>query len=894
MKPIWEKIKALFSNTRLDREFDDELAGHIELLIDEGVQRGLTRAAARRQAMQRLGGVQNTRELHRETRGVPMIETIVQDLRYALRSLRKTPAFTAVVVASLALGIGANTAVFTLIHAALLRPLPAPHPEELVEVSAAPVFSFAMYRDVAASQQVFTGITASAPDRVRLTIPGAAGSATLDNISLGMVTANFFAVLELQPQIGRFFTVEDDRNPESADSEGSVAILSDSLWTRQFGRDPAVLGKLIQVNRSACRIVGVAPRGFTGNSVDYSYDLFVPVTPFSRRDHLEGRGGMFTLSLARLKPGVTIVQARKAMAPVYQRLLAAEWVQYPQWKPRNPKPIQDYRLTVRPAASGLGSRLRHTYSKPLWIVMAIVAAVLLIACANVANLLLARSTWRRREFSLRLALGCGRGRLIRQLLTESVLLAVMGALAGVAISYRGSQALTLMADAGTLDLRPDATVLAFLAAMAVLTAIGFGLAPAWRAGNVDLSAELTGQARGGTGRHVRQRLNRTLVVTQVALSLALLIGAGLLIRTIYNLRSLDPGFSPEHVVIFDMTHKPRDRQPAALASVAQQVHDRVRRIPGVRSSSVSAILLFSGADQYAPLRIEEYPASLEKLEFARFNYVSAGYLETVGMTILEGRGIGEQDTSTAPRAAVINQSMARKYFPNGNPIGRVMEIAEPGKRGRTIQIVGIVRDARYNSLRAEIKPMFYMSIQQSPRTLRGIEVRTTEPASAIAAAVRRAVLDVTPDLMIRRVATLDAQVDETIRPERMLANLCVAFGIIALLLAGVGLYGVLAYSVARRTGEIGIRMALGATQAAVLRLVLGQSVAVVAGGLAVGIALALAATRLIATFLYGLTPWDAATISGATGVLVFVAAIAAWLPARRATKVDPMVALRHE
>jgi predicted permease len=282
------------------------------------------------------------------------------------------------------------------------------------------------------------------------------------------------------------------------------------------------------------------------------------------------------------------------------------------------------------------------------------------------------------------------------------------------------------------------------------------------------------------------------------------------------------------------------------------------------------------------------------VELARFNYVSAGYLETVGMTILEGRSIGEQDTETAPLAAVINQSMARKYFPQGSPLGRVMEIADPGRRGKPIQIVGVVRDARYNNLRAGTKPMFYMSIQQSPRTLRGIEVRTTESVTGISEQVRHAVLDVTPDLMIRRVATLDAQIDETIRPERMLANLCVAFGVIALLLASVGLYGVLAYSVAQRTGEIGIRMALGATRSAVLRLVLGQSAAVVVLGLVIGIALALATTRLLSTFLFGITPWDAGTMAAATAVLVLVAGVAAWLPARRATKVDPMVALRHE
>jgi predicted permease len=593
------RLRSLVRRCRVERELDEEIRYHLEELTRQNMKRGLSPAEARSDALRRFGAVTQIQEDCRDKRRTRWLEDLAGDARYALRTLWKTPAFTAAVLASLALGIGANTAVFTLIHAVILRPLPVPQPEELVEVTASPVFSFAMYRDVCQRQRVFTGIMASSREfPVRLNIPRGTESFTLDNIPTTFATANYFSVLKVQPQIGRFFSEEEDQIPESAESQGSVAVLSDALWTRQFGRDPGVLGRVIYVNRSACHVIGVAPRGFTGDVVGIATDVWVPLTPFSPRRYLEGRGGMFTRSLARLKPGVSLEQARAAMHPLYQQLLAAEWAQYPQWKPRNPRPIQEYPMHVRAAEAGLDSGVRSKFAKPLWIVMAIVAAVLLIACANVGNLLLARSTWRRREFGLRLALGCGRGRLMRQLLTESLMLAAMGAGLGLAISYWGSRSLSLMAGVREIDLGPDVTVLVLLAVVVMLTGIGFGSAPAWRAGRVDLAASLGDQARGSAGRHVRQRLSRTLVVTQVALSLALLIGAGLLIRSIYNLRHLDPGFRPEHVLIFDMAHNPRNREPVALARVAQQVHDRVRQIPSVRSASVSAILLFSGADQY--------------------------------------------------------------------------------------------------------------------------------------------------------------------------------------------------------------------------------------------------------------------------------------------------------
>jgi predicted permease len=892
LRLAWEKVRAVLVGNRLDREFEDELASHIEFAVEDARRRGLDPEQARREALRRLGGMQRTRDVHRDTRGLPLIDALVQDLSYGVRTLRRTPVFTLVVVASLALGIGANTAVFTIINAVLLRTLPVPDPDELVRLSARPVLSFAMYQDLRRRQQVFTDILATTREwQVRLTIPGPTGTSTLDNVPTSFVSVNYFNVLLVRPQVGRFFVDEDDGRPQGAETEGSVAVISDGLWERQFARDPAVIGRIIHVNSSACRLIGVAPRGFAGDSVGVAVDLWVPVIPFSPRNYLEGRGGQFTQSIARLKPGVTPTQARDAMTTLFKELRQAEWNAYPDTRRRTT--LADAAIAVVPVSTGLDNGLRWKFSTPLWIIMAIVAAVLLIACANVANLLLARSAWRRGEFSVRLALGCGRSRLMRQLLTESLLLASLGTLAGLGLAYWGTRALAAMADAGRLDLSPDFSVLAFVVGITIFTGLGFGIAPAIGGTRADLSLALTQQGRAGAGRQTRQALSRTLVLIQVALSLALLIGAGLLVRSIYNLGHVDLGFRPTQVLVFDVAHNLRaGATPAAVARLAQDVHERVRQVPGVESASLSTIPLFSDTDLYVSLRIPGHPFRPDAPIDARFNSVSPGYMETLGMTLIEGRTIQEQDTGNE-LVAVINQTMARRYFPQGSAVGRTMEISTAALAGRPIQIVGVVRDAKYNDVRAETKPMFFRPIQQFPGRIRAIEVRTSAPASAVIASIRQVLLEVGQDLMVREVIPLSAQVGRTLAAERLIGRLSIAFGGIALLLAAIGLYGVLSYGVAQRTGEIGIRMALGATRGDVLSLVVRQSLLVVTGGAAVGFLLAFAGARFIRTFLYGLTPTDAGTLLGATAVLLGAAAIADYIPARRAAHVDPAVALRH-
>src|SRR5262245_31097699 len=520
-------------------------------------------------------------------------EDMFQDLRFGFRMLLKHKGFTAVAVITLALGIGANTAVFTLINALLLRSLSVTNPHELVVINAirgqsaqggagySPRISFPMYRDLRARQEVLTDIFASGARRpVRLSIPGGAGTVEVDNVQTSRVTANYWSVLGVRPALGRFFTEDEDRNPNSSETAGSVVVLSYSFWERQVGRDPGALGRTVIIGRSPCRVIGVAARGFSGEMVGSEPDLWVPLISFSTADVFENRGNVFTHEMGRLKPGVSVSQAQAGMTLLYQQLIEAERAQAPRGNSDRAPAIQDFHIRLEPGATGLSfgfpHGLRQTFTQPLWIIMAIVALVLLIACANVANLLLARAVARRREISVRLALGGGSFRLLRQLLTEGLLLAALGTAAGSFVAWWGSRVLLRMVDTGyeplRLDLSPDARVLLFTAAVMALTGIGFGLAPAWRASGVDLTSAMKDQARG-TGRRVKQYLGRTLVILQVALSLLLLIGAGLLIRSLHNLRRIDLGFRPEHVLIFDLEHNPKNHEPAALARVAHDVYE---------------------------------------------------------------------------------------------------------------------------------------------------------------------------------------------------------------------------------------------------------------------------------------------------------------------------------
>ena len=880
----------LLHKSAVERELDEELRAAEDTLRDRYVAQGMSEPEARRAARLALGG-EPLRDAVRDVRAGVRLELLLGDVKYAVRALGKARAFTTAAVLSLALGIGANAAIFTFINALALSPLPVEHPDALVEIAArgseSTIISFPMYRDLTARQQAMTGIVATAGETpVRVTVPAASGGdgADIDNVRVSFVSGNYFSVLGVAPAAGRLFLPEDDRDPASAETTGSIIVLSDAFWHRQFGRDPSVIGRTLLIRRTPARVVGVTPPGFAGEVLGNAADGWVPLTAWSSRDDLENRRGTFTAFFGRLAPGVSRSEAQAQLTVLFRQLRAGEGLH---------KAPEQASIELTSAASGLDFSLRRTYLRPLLIVMGMVALVLLIACANIANLLLARSAARAGEIGVRLALGCSRVRLIGQLLIESALLSAAGAVAGLVISRLVTDALARMILGGPVGLKlrlePDVRVFAFLALLAIATTMIFGLVPALRATRVDLAPALKGLRRG-SGHAARQRGGRLLVVGQVALSLLLLVGAGLLVRSVQNLYAQDLGFVPENVVIFSLAGAPSDRTPAAMAAVERSALERVRAVPGVQSASFSGMLIFSPSDIGAPFVIPG-AETLERFT-ARYNSVSPGYFETVGMTIVEGRSLRDADDHvSAAGVTVVNESFARRFFPGG-AVGR--RILFGGRDGQSLEIVGVVRDAKYNNLRAAAKPLFFLPYAKMTRTLRSLEVRTAQPISAIAGPVRQALSSVTGDLMIRQVLLLTDQVDQSISAERLLLRLCSVFAGLALLLACVGLYGVVAYSVAQRTTEIGVRVALGASPATVMRGIMRETLALAGIGVGLGIPAALAAGGLLTGFLYEMTPRDPATFAAAAGALFLAATIAAALPARRAAHVDPARALRSD
>jgi predicted permease len=890
--------RTLFRQSAIERDLDDELQAALETLVDRYRAQGMPEESARRAARMALGGIEPIKEAVRDVRAGAQIESMLSDVRFALRTLRRSPAFTTAAILSLALGIGANTAIFTLINALLLRPLPVRDPASLVEMSAGkggePYVSFPMYRDIAAHQQIFTDVFATAgetPERV--TVPSETGPASeIDNVRISFVSGNYFSMLGLVPAVGRFFAPDEDKNPDSASAAGSVVVLSDAFWDRQFGRDPSLVGRTILIGRVRCQVIGVTPRGFVGEVIGNAADGWVPLTTFSSREDLDNRHGVFTAYIGRLKPGIDITTAQASLTALFQHLLAAEGL--------TKVPPQRSSIALESVAAGLDFSMRRTYLKPLFIVMGMVAVVLLIACANIANLLLARAAARRGEISVRLALGCSRSRLVRQLLTESVLLSLMGAGLGLLVSRWAVTSLAEMALRGPIGLRlnlsPDVRVFTFLSALSIATAIAFGLVPALRSTRVDLGPALKGLRRG-SGSMAKQRASRLLVICQVALSLLLLIGAGLLVRSFQKLHQQDLGFSTAHVLIFSLAHGAADRTPAAMVAVEKAARERVAAIPGIAAASFSGMLIFSPSDIGAAFSIPGHPSPSGEPLIARYNSVSPGYFETLGMTIIAGRSFEEPDDLVdAPAVTVVNESFAREFLSVRIPeaVGRRI-VVDPGpKGGKTIEVVGVVHDAKYNDLREAPKPLFFLPYAQFTRSLRSLQIRTAQPVGAVAGPVREALSGATKDIMIRGILPFREQVDSSLAAEQMLLRLCVLFGGLALLLACLGLYGVIAYSVAQRTAEIGVRVALGATPASVMRAVLRDTLVLVAGGILIGIPASLAAGRLLASFLWGLTPRDPATLAFATLTLLASAALAAILPAIRAARIDPIVALRYE
>jgi putative ABC transport system permease protein len=822
----------------------------------------------------------------------------VQDLRYAARTLRRGPVFTTAAVLSLALGIGANTAIFSLLDTTMFRSLPVGDPGRLVIVrphqsGGSAIVSNPVFEEMQARQQVCTGLLATSGPQ-RLTVRWGS-SPVLQRLMGSLVSDSYFRILGVNVTVGRGFALRDEE-PTSQ----RVAVISYGLWDRQFRLNPAVLGQTVSVSNRPVTIVGVAPSGFEGETPGLAADVWVLLAQFRTVEDLRNRAGSMFQVMGRLRSGVSREQAQASLTVLYQQSLSAELENGGATAVTGRSRPTVYHIELEDGGRGL-LFLQRQFGRPLVIMMAIVALVLLVACANVANLLLARAITRQHEIAVRLALGSGRGRLVRQLLTESVLLALCGGIGGLVLAYASGRFLTMLLAGGllplTLHLSPDALVLVFTAAVSLATGVVFGIVPALQATKPNVTPSLGSQTRTRGGSRSRQHLSKALVSSQMAVSLLLLITAGLLINSVRRMHDIDPGFDREGVLLIEV-HSDQATPPGVLFALTEQLREHIIALPGVRSASCSWLPLFDPfTDLSAPLYIDGYTPRPGGTVVARYNTVSPGYFETVGMKLIAGRGFTTRDRENSPNVVVVNERFVKEYFPSQNPMGKFIAIAVGPKFGwQPREVVGVVRDAKYNDLRRETKPLFYTPFSQMSREVQSIEVRTANALDALVlgSSVRGVLAKIAPNWVVDDVRTVAQQVARPIATERLIARLSAGFGLLALLLAGVGLYGVLSYAAARRTGEIGVRMALGASRSDVLWLVLRECLGLAVAGVGCGLLLAVVATRLLSRFLYGLSATDPSTIAIATFVLIAVAVLAGYIPARRASRMDPLVALRYE
>ncbi len=845
-------------------------------------------------------------------------DEMFQDLRFGVRMLFKHKGFTTVAVLTLALGIGANTAIFSVINTLMLRSLPVSNPGELVlvsmnqraghEVFGPPgrsyTFPYPLYERLRDQNRGLSGLFAAGGVSKRRMIASGMGATETEFIRAQEVTGNFFSALGVSAAVGRTLTQEDDRtgNPQP------VAVISHGFWQRRFGADWAVVGKTIKFDDVPLTIVGVAPPGFFGIEVGANPDLWWPMQlipqvdagPWARR--LKEVDSWWMRMMGRVPAGGNRAQAQAELDVFFQQYLAEYADRHgSRWSADMRRFIMERNLELAPGNAGW-TRLRQQFRQPLTILMAVAGLALLIACANIASLLLARAAARQHEFSVRSALGAGRFRLVRQLLTESLLLSALGALLGFLLAQWGTQALLalmrLRGDPVSFNVAPDARVLLFTTAAALLTGILFGLAPAVRSGRLDLATELKGTRVVGTGHGLRQRLNQSLVVTQVALSLVLLVGAGLFVRTLEKLKGQDAGFRRENVLLFDLDFTAK-LDAARRASLHKELLARLETLPGVRAASLSTFFLLSGGGWSEQMGADGYAARPGEDLNCQGVIVSPRFFETLGTPILSGRDLGVQDERgaaspiTLRRTVLINQTMARRYFGDSNPLGRHIHFLN--RPQEKFEIVGVVANMKSKSLRDPAPPTYYLPVFREPTDmLTTFALRTTSDPSAVMASVHAAVRETDQTVRARDLRTLEDVVNVSVHQERVLAQLGGFFSLFALSLACLGIYGVLSFSVVQRTREIGVRIALGAQRLDVLSLVVGQGLKLALLGLALGLIAALGLTRLVAGLLYGVTATDPVAFIGVTLLLLLVAALASWLPARRAAKVDPMVALRQE
>jgi predicted permease len=933
------RLRGLFRKRTMEQDLADEIQAHLEMQIDDNVHRGMTREEARYLALRKFGGVEQVKEVYRDRSRLAGLDTLLRDLSYALRMLRRSPGVTAVAILSLGLGIGANTALFSVVDAVLLRTLPVEAPENLVllEWQAGRAFrvsgmsgtsnvagppgtrSLSLFRDdvfektrqaqAAATESPLEELFAFGP--LRELIAKIGDQAEL--IDGQAVSGNYYSGLRLNPMLGRTITAEDDRA-----GAAPVAVLSYDLWAERFGADPAVVGQQLRLNQQSFTIIGVTPSGFDGASqVDYHPAVTVPIAaePLLRgANSILGtptEPGLWWLNvMGRLKPGATADQARQSLNAAFQT--AALEAMPPPRKSTEPAQLaaKDYpRLLSEPGARGMLDK-RKGYAPTIYGLFIIVALVLLIACANLANLLLARATLRQQEIGVRVAVGAGRWRLLRQLLTESVLLAALGGAAGVLFAFWGKNALVALTDAETgllpngVELSLNWRVLAFTLAVSLVTGVLFGLVPAWRATSLDLSTTLKQSGRT-TGRV--SRLSKALLVVQVAVSALLLAGAGLFIRTLHNLQTVALGFNEENLLLFRLQPEQAGYKDERLVRLYQQLFDKLDHLPGVSAATFSRIELLADSNWLDDFLLPDEKVDTAAEHDTMRQMVRENYFATMQIPLLRGRQFTAQDNQQNVSVAIVNQTFVRKFFPNEEVLGKHITV---NYKNRELEIVGVVADAKYGRQREQNQPLVYTPWRQELAEIGEMHfaLRTTTEPVALADKVREVVHQLDSNLPVTQVGTQTARAAATLGQERLYARLLSFFGVLALVLAAIGLFGVLAYSVSQRTKEMGIRMAFGAQVAQVVRLVIWQGMKLVLLGLAAGAVIGYALQHLLAKEyfapdswqqqmvqqLYGVKLTDPLTLLAIAALLTLVALLACWLPARRAAKVDPLVALRYE
>ena len=861
-------ISRLFGRGRAPDELAEEMDAHLGLLAQEYERRGMTPEAARAEARRQFAGTAQIREEYRAQRRLPLLDTVWQDAAYALRQLRASPGFTAAAVLSLALGIGANLAIYQVLDAVVFRDLPVRDPARLVQVQLLESndpqrVSYPLFRELAARQQVLDGIFAVA----NLALPTPEGAKGY------MVTGAYFRTLGVNAAIGRVFTEEDDRA-----GAPPVAVLSDDYWKRAFDRSPSAIGRTLEIRGQRVAIIGVAQPGFSGETLGDSRDFWVPmsiqplVTPGNR---LDGASYSWLSMIGRLRPGVTARQAEASLDPLFHQFAHLTVTRFGK----------SYSVRVAAASRGIGD-LQSRFERPLWLLMGMVGLVLLMLCSNLANLLLGRAAVRAHEIGVRLALGAGRARIVRQLITESLVLAACGVALALPLAARGADALVAMSGAGRgLSIQPGWHEAVFAIGAALLCACLFGAAPAIAATRVDVHSALQAHRRGIAGG--RRLFGNSLVAAQISLSLVLISGAALFSRSLWNLRHQDFGMRPDAIAV-DVPLEFTSQAIARQKALVWPLYERMNALPGVRSAAISAFGPMSSILRTTGVSTPERPA--QRTDLTRLVCVSPRFFETMGIPILAGRGITDDDRAGSPQTVVLSETTARALFGAESPVGRSVSMSDHFEAKSALRIAGVVRDVRFSGAREPYGFVLYVPIAQSPAPVTGIVVRAAGAMPELQAAIHT----VAPDLKLGAIRTYGEAFDAGLGNDKLLATLAAAFGVLALGLSFAGVYGVLSYAVERRTHEIGIRIALGAGRTAVYRMIVRQAMLLTAASTIVGGAGAIAATNALRGTLFGFAPADYTLPLFAAALLALTALAASYFPARRAARLDPMDALRQD